>query len=123
LDLINRHRQQQPTQQTKFYLHWVVRAADDLLAVEDLLFPLPPGVKATFYVNDGGTGDSSVQIYTGEFIAYKRGKPVLDEYINTSRFHEAKVGVMACGPPRLVQEAQWRSHNCCFDFHKEVFLL
>ncbi|ETW02519.1 hypothetical protein H310_06015 [Aphanomyces invadans] len=125
LNVINRHRHQN-VHTTTFHLHWVVRTTDDILAVEDLMFPLPDGVKATFYVTAPADktmdATSNLQVHTGDYIPYTQGKPILDEFINTGRYHGTKVGVMACGPPRLVQEAQWRSHNCWFDFHKEVFI-
>ncbi|RHY48621.1 hypothetical protein DYB26_001264 [Aphanomyces astaci] len=104
------------------HLHWTVRTPDDLLVASEVMFPLPPNVKATFYVTTAET-NGAVQCHTGDYVAYHGGKLVLDEVLNVERYalHD-KVAVMACGPPGLVQETQWYSHKCRFDFHKEVFL-
>ncbi|KAG9402322.1 hypothetical protein AC1031_006946 [Aphanomyces cochlioides] len=109
VNLINQFRHSQS--KTLLHLVWVVRK------------PEAPGdnVRATFYVS-GATTRGSIVNSAGDDVVYAQGKPVLDEIINTSRYtNNQSVGVLACGPPRLVHEAQWFSHNCGYDFHKEIF--
>ncbi|CAK4136211.1 unnamed protein product [Aphanomyces euteiches] len=118
VNLINQFRHSQS--KTLLHLVWVVREPEELLAVEDVMFPLPDNVKAAFYVS-GATARGSIVNSAGDDVVYAEGKPVLDEIINTSRFTNQSVGVLACGPPGLVHEAQWFSHNCGYDFHKEIF--
>ncbi|KAH9123168.1 hypothetical protein LEN26_004526 [Aphanomyces euteiches] len=120
LSLINRFRQSQGGPTLHFF--WVVRTPEELLAAESIMFPLPANVKASFYVSEAAE-DGRVQVNSDEYVAYIRGRPKLDEVISTTRCYGDKVGVLACGPPPMVQEAQWLAHSCHFDFHKEVFLL
>ncbi|KAF0695232.1 Aste57867_13944 [Aphanomyces stellatus] len=120
LGLVNRHRVQPNDRPVEIHLHWVVRSPHDLLMVESLMFPLPATVKATFYVTQAKEG-GCVLCQTGDGVAYVGGRPVLQDVLHPERYAKKRVGVLACGPPTLVQDAEWLSHACGFDFHKEVF--
>ncbi|ETW02539.1 hypothetical protein, variant [Aphanomyces invadans] len=107
LNVINRHRHQ-PGRQI-LHLFWVVRTANDLLLAEDLMFPLPSNVRATFYVSHARTGGVVICRRSCDSVTYVPGKPVMDEVVNTTRYlsvNSTSVGVLACGPPGLVLEAQ-----------------
>ncbi|CAK4668130.1 unnamed protein product [Aphanomyces euteiches] len=119
VNLINQFRHSQS--KTLLHLVWVVRKPEELLAVEDVMFPLPHNVKATFYASQASARQGSLIHSGGDDVVYTQGKPKLDEILNTSRFTNQSVGVLACGPPGLVREAQSFCHNCGFDFHKEIF--
>ncbi|KAH9105545.1 hypothetical protein LEN26_014726 [Aphanomyces euteiches] len=120
VNLINQFRHSQS--KTLLHLVWVVRKPEELLAVEDVMFPLPHNVKATFYATQASARQGSLIHSGGDDVVYTQGKPKLDEILNTSRFTNQSVGVLACGPPGLVREAQSYNHNCGFDtLHKEIF--
>ncbi|KAF0712954.1 Aste57867_4583 [Aphanomyces stellatus] len=118
LSLINRHHAK-ISRDVEIHLHWVVQSPQDLLVVDSLMFPLPATFKATFYASQAKEA-GFVLCQTGDGVAYVGGRPILDEIVNVER-HSKRVGVLACGPPALVHDAEWHSHACGFDFHKEVF--
>ncbi|KAF0695227.1 hypothetical protein As57867_013888, partial [Aphanomyces stellatus] len=123
LSLINRSRHLEKINRShgvELHLHWVVRSPQDLLVVESLMFPLLTNLKATFYVSQAKEA-GFVLCQTGDGVAYVGGRPILDEFVNIERYHHKRVGVLACGPPALVHDAEWHSHTCGFDFHKEEF--
>ncbi|KAF0695228.1 Aste57867_13940 [Aphanomyces stellatus] len=119
LSLINRHHAK-ISRDVEIHLHWVVRSPHELLVVDSLMFPLPATVKATFYASQAKEA-GFVLCQTGDGVAYVGGRPILDDIVNVGRYHHQRVGVFACGPPALVHKAEWHSHACGFDFHKEVF--
>ncbi|RHY65904.1 hypothetical protein DYB30_001756 [Aphanomyces astaci] len=123
LSIVNRFRHIPGTR--TIHLYWVVRSPQDLLAADDVMFPLPPNVRPTFYVSQARESGAIASRYADDHIPYVHGKPVMDELINTTRFAANKaansVGILACGPAGLVQETEWYSHKCGFDFHKEGF--
>lgn len=120
-------------------LVWSVRNTQDLLMV-DAFLPVttaaPIGsiqqdtnvpqsgslinVSYNFYVSTANT-DGVVTRSNCELLTFRPGRPILDEYINTSRFVDGNVAVMACGPPTLIAEAQLLSRSCDFPFHQETF--
>lgn len=81
-----------------------------------------PALNATWFTHcSAERTDGVVTRANGEQVSYRGGIPVLDEYINTGRYMNRKVAVLACGPPTMVVEAQALARNCGFDFHKEIF--
>ncbi|KAF0695233.1 Aste57867_13945 [Aphanomyces stellatus] len=124
LSLINRARHRAKANNNsavEYYLHWVVRSPHELLLVEGLMFPIPTNVKTMFYVTHANES-GHILCQTGDGVAYVAGRPVLDSIVNNERFQkDARVGVLACGPAPLVHDAEWHSHACGFDFHKEEF--
>ncbi|TDH67050.1 hypothetical protein CCR75_004126 [Bremia lactucae] len=126
-----------------WYVLWSVREPEDILMMEQFLpthaqmdyaagiqdpntailgqnAPAPFHVHWLFHVSNAPS-DGVVTRANGETVSYRGGKPILDELINTSRFHARNVTVVACGPPTMTVEAQSLARNCGFDFHKEVF--
>ncbi|KAH9189701.1 hypothetical protein AeNC1_008318, partial [Aphanomyces euteiches] len=120
VSMFNRFRQSHSG--PSLHLYWVVRTPEELLAAETIMFPLPEFVKATFYVSEA-TEDGRVQTESGELISFVAGRPKMDEMLNPTDLFGKNIAVMACGPPSLVQEAQWQARLCRLDFHKEVFIL
>ncbi|RHY15985.1 hypothetical protein DYB36_008072 [Aphanomyces astaci] len=123
LSVINRFSQTTTGTRT-LHLFWVVRSAQDLLVAEGLMFPLPENVRATFYVSQAREDGTVRCRRSSDSVTYVHGKPVMGDIINNTRYlsvNATSVGVLACGPPSLVQEAQWFSHACGFAFHKEGF--
>ncbi|TMW62820.1 hypothetical protein Poli38472_005438 [Pythium oligandrum] len=126
---------------------WSVRYTDDLLMTDKLMpsrdqleysasngnvqqdayEPLTDagaasGLKVTWHCHcSEEKQDGYVTRANGDHLAYRAGIPVLDEYINSSRYMGRKVAVLACGPPTMTVEAQALAQKCGFDFHKEVF--
>ncbi|TMW62821.1 hypothetical protein Poli38472_005439 [Pythium oligandrum] len=129
------------TKSAEWNILWSVRYPDDLLmtdklmpsgdsidsasSIQDAYVPLTSdgaGLKVTWYCHcSEEKQDGYVPRANGEQIGYRAGIPVLDEYINSSRYMGRKVAVLACGPPTMTVEAQALAQKCGFDFHKEVF--
>nr|CCA27171.1 transmembrane protein putative [Albugo laibachii Nc14] len=120
-------------------LVWSVRNTQDLLMVDAFLpaTTSPPigsiqqdssvpelgafiNVSYNFYVSAANT-DGVVTRSNCELLTFRPGRPILDEYLNTSRFVDGDVAVMACGPPTLIAEAQRLARSCDFPFHQETF--
>ncbi|KAF4324503.1 hypothetical protein BBO99_00001720 [Phytophthora kernoviae] len=127
-----------------WYVVWSVREPEDILMMEEFLPTQaqieggahnlqdpntailgstgvqPININWMFHVSTARS-DGMVARTNGETVSYRRGRPVLDEVINMSRFGGRRVTVMACGPPTMTVEAQLLARNCNFDFHKETF--
>uniref|UniRef100_K3X903 DOMON domain-containing protein n=1 Tax=Globisporangium ultimum (strain ATCC 200006 / CBS 805.95 / DAOM BR144) TaxID=431595 RepID=K3X903_GLOUD len=130
-----------------WHVIWSVQQADHLLMIEDFMpsqaqldyaataqttyqNPNQPlgatNASRSFQVNwnfhvSAAQSEGVVTRENGDTLAYKAGRPVLEEMVNTSRFMGRRVTVVACGPPTMTAEAQTLARRCNFDFHKEVF--
>ncbi len=144
LNLLNQLRLSSHKKPQEYVFVWSVQKDTDLL-MADAFFPVESGENAgltapnpigsliqgedavkslnvnwNFHVSKSQT-PGVLRRDCGEAWNYKAGSAVLDEYINTSRYVNKKVSVLACGPRTLVCEAQALSRKCGFDFHKEEF--
>ncbi|DAZ99717.1 TPA: hypothetical protein N0F65_000895 [Lagenidium giganteum] len=137
LSLLNQKQAYPSNKSVDYHVVWAVRHKADLLMC-DALMPSQNGVTQSVQNLNALMSTASTQITwdahvskayaegfvkckNGEHLAYRPGRPVMDEVINTSRFQGKRVPVLACGPPTLVVEAQKLARQCGYDFHKAPF--
>ncbi|DAZ93689.1 TPA: hypothetical protein N0F65_008197, partial [Lagenidium giganteum] len=137
LSLLNQKQAYPGTKSVDYHVVWAVRHEADLLMCEALM-PSQNGSTGSVQDPNAPMSTASAQISwdahvskasaegfvtckNGDRLAYRPGRPVMDEVINSSRFMGKRVAVLACGPPMLVVDAQKLARQCGFDFHKETF--
>lgn len=139
LSAVNEHKQLSSLKSLNAYWHvlWSVRRPEELLmaeqfmpsqqaaghAIQDAFHPMEDGnVTVTWHCHCSDMKeDGAIDRQGGDPIRYRADMPVLDEYINSSRWMGRKVAILACGPPTMVVTAQALARQCGFAFHKEVF--
>ncbi|EQC25681.1 hypothetical protein SDRG_16466 [Saprolegnia diclina VS20] len=126
LNIINQRRQKAKARTSlrapQLVLHWIVPTPDDLLCADRLMFPMLPDVQCHCYATRA-TADGVVTSAYGGDVAYVAKRPVLQDVLVLDPFESPRVGVVACGPQSLVDEAQYEAALRGFCFHKELFAL